>query len=157
MTLAGMYLQGELVSIDTERAGGLLRAACAERSARGCLRLADAVRDERLEGDVQEETAAYRDACDAGANLGCLAAGRAFLEGRGVAADAARAASLFRKVCDLGNAPACVELGRLHTEGSGVTRDAARARDLFTKACKLGLDEGCLLASRTGEVLSPRE
>lgn len=157
VTLGGMYLRGEIVSIDGERASGLLHAACDDGSARGCLRLGEAVHDGKLQGDARGETEAYRRACDAGANLGCVAAGRAYLEGRGVGVYPVHAAALFRKVCDRGNAAACVALARLHDAGEGVPRDAGRAKELFTKACKLGLDEGCLLASRTGEVLSPRE
>jgi TPR repeat protein len=74
-----------------------------------------------------------------------------------VGPDPVHAAALFRKVCELGNAPACVELARLHDTGEGVARNPGRAKELFTKACKLGLDEGCVLASRAGDVLSPRE
>jgi TPR repeat protein len=156
VTLGIMYLRGDIVSTDGQRAIGLFRNACAEGSARGCLRLGDAYHSGLLHGDV-EETDAYSRACEAGANLGCLAAGRAYLDGRGVGADPVHAATLFRRVCDRGNAPACVELGRLHAHGEGVPRDPSRATELFTKACKLGFDEGCLMASRTGEVLPPRE
>ena len=156
VTLGAMYLRGDVVSMDPERATGLFRDACTENSARGCLLLGDAYHHGLLQGE-EEETAAYRRACEAGANLGCLAAGRAYLSGRGVGADPVFAAQLFRRVCDRGNAPACVELAHLHAHGEGVPRDALRATELYTKACKLGFDEGCLLASRTGEVLPPRE
>jgi TPR repeat protein len=156
VTLGAMYLRGDIVSIDTDRATELFRGACTEGSARGCIRLGDAYHGGLLHGDA-EGTNAYRRACDAGANLGCLAAGRAYLVGRGVGADPVYAAALFRRVCDLGNAPACVELARLHADGEGVPRDPLRATELYTKACKLGSDEGCLLASRTGEILPPRE
>lgn len=156
VTLGAMYLRGDVVSIDTERATSLFREACNENSARGCLLLGDAYHRGLLQG-VEDETAAYRRACEAGANLGCLAAGRAYLDGRGVGSDPVYAAQLFRRVCELGNAPACVELGRLHAQGEGVPRDPLRATELYTKACKLGLDEGCLLASSTGEVLPPRD
>jgi TPR repeat protein len=156
VTLGAMYLRGEIVSVDTDRATNLFRSACTEGSARGCVRLGDAYHGGLLHGD-EEGTDAYRRACEAGANLGCLAAGRAYLAGRGVGADPVHAAALFRRVCDLGNAPACVELARLHAQGEGVPRDPLRATELYTKACKLGSDEGCLLASRTGEILPPRE
>lgn len=156
VTLGVMYTKGDIVSMDPARATELFRSACAQDSARGCLRLGDAYHSGLLHGDA-EETDAYRRACEAGANLGCLAAGRAYLDGRGVGADAVYAATLFRRVCERGNAPACVELGRLHAHGEGVPRDPSRATELYTKACKLGFDEGCLLASRTGEVLPPRE
>ena len=55
-----------------------------------------------------------------------------------------------------GNAHACFELARLYENGEGVPADKTRAFELFTKACKLGHDEGCLYASRTEEVLPPR-
>ncbi|WP_437643562.1 tetratricopeptide repeat protein [Sorangium sp. So ce362] len=171
VTLGSMYLGGAIVSVDVGRAMGLFKAACAEGSARGCLRLGDAYHDrlappDRADGasgadaaDVADEAALYwhARACHAGANLGCLAAGRAYLHGQGASADAGRAAALFQRVCERGNAPACVELGHLHAQGEGVKRDGPKAVELFTKACKLGLDEGCLLASRSGDVLPPRD
>jgi hypothetical protein len=155
VTLASMYLTGAIVSIDRERAVGLLREACDKDSARGCLRLGDLYHQGILKGDV-EETALYRRACEAGANLGCVVAGRAFLSGRGVNTDPASAARLFAKVCDRGNAHGCFELARLYTQGEGVKHDPSRATELFTKACKLGFDEACLRAGGDDEVLSPR-
>ncbi len=155
VTLGSMYMSGERVTVDHERALELYRGACNEGSARGCMRLADAHRDGLLSDEV-EETSLYRRACDAGANLGCVAAGRAFLAGRGVSKDPVYAARLFAKVCERGNAHGCFELGRLYDAGEGVLRDPSRAFELFSKACKLGQDEGCLYASRTEEVLPPR-
>ncbi|WP_437729892.1 tetratricopeptide repeat protein [Sorangium sp. So ce1335] len=171
VTLGSMYLGGTIVSMDVERAVGLFREACTEGSARGCLRLGDAYHDRLARADGAEgaagaagaagadEAALYfhARACHAGANLGCLAAGRAYLHGQGASADPGRAAALFRRVCERGNAPACVELGHLHEKGEGVERDGPKAIELFTKACKLGLDEGCLLASESGDVLPPRD
>ncbi|WP_433926282.1 tetratricopeptide repeat protein [Sorangium cellulosum] len=168
VTLGSMYLGGAIVSMDVERAVGLFKEACVEGSARGCLRLGDAYHDRLARADASggaegaggaDEAALYWHvrACHAGANLGCLAAGRAYLQGQGASADPGRAAALFRRVCERGNAPACVELGHLHAKGEGVERDGSKAVELFTKACKLGLDEGCLLASRSGDVLPPRD
>jgi TPR repeat protein len=156
VSLGTMLLDGAIVSTDPPRALALFRAACTKGSARGCLRLADAYHEGRVE-DAAEETRLYQEACEAGANLGCLGAGRAYLEGRGVAVDPADAAALFGRVCQRGNAAACVELARLFVRGEGVEHDPARAFELFSKACKLGSDEGCLYASRTGEILPPRE
>lgn len=156
VTLGSIYLAGELVSIDQDRALGMFRAACTEGSARGCIRLGDAYHRGLLHGEV-EELDCYKRACDAGANQGCVAAGRAYLSGRGAAADPVFAASLFSKVCDRGNAPACFELAQLYQAGVGVKKDAARSFELFHKACKLGLDEGCLVASKTEETLPPRD
>ena len=106
-------------------------------------------------GTDAEETAAYRRACEAGANLGCVAAGRAYRDGRGVGADAATAAGLFQRVCEKGNAPSCLELGRLHERGEGVARDLARAFQLYDKGCQLGSDEACLYARRSRPAAPP--
>ncbi|MEJ7729840.1 MAG: tetratricopeptide repeat protein [Polyangiaceae bacterium] len=164
VTLGAMFMPGghavdkatgAPVAPDPTRALEMYRAACEEGSARGCMRLADAHHQGML-ADPAEETRLYRRACEAGANGGCVAAGRAFLDGRGVDVDAVQAADLFGRVCLRGNAPACVELGRLYESGEGVKADKDRAFQLFSKACKLGHDEGCLYASRTEEVLPPR-
>lgn len=155
VTLASMLLSGEVVSIDKERAIPLLRAACDESSARGCMRLGDIYRSGVLQGPA-EETACYRKACDGGANNGCIEAGKAYLSGRGVEADAKISAALFLKVCDRGNALGCFELGRLYEIGEGVKKDSERSFKLYTKACHLGLDQGCIAASRTEEVIPPR-
>ena len=156
VTLGVITLAKAAAPLDTERAVSLLRAACAEGSARGCLKLGDAFHAGVVAGDT-DEADAYRRACDAGANLGCVAAASVYLAGKGVAADPAYAATLLARVCDRGNARACFDLGRLYKAGEGVRVSAKRAGDLFDKACKLGLDEGCLAANRSGDVLSPRD
>ena len=155
VTLGSMYMEGAVVSIDHERAIGLFRDAGTSGSARACIRLGD-VYHAGILSDLTEETRLYRQACDAGANLGCVSAGRAYLEGRGVGRDPVFGASLFMRVCERGNATACFELGRLYDHGEGVPRDANKAFELYSKACKLGHDQGCLLASKTEEVLPPR-
>ncbi len=156
VTLGVITLARAAASSDTERAVSLFRAACNEGSARGCLKLGDAFHAGVVAG-AAEEANAYRRACDAGANLGCVAAAAVYLAGKGVAADPTYAATLLTRVCDRGNARACFDLGRLYNAGEGVKASAKRAADLFEKACKLGLDEGCLAASRSGGVLSPRD
>jgi TPR repeat protein len=157
VTLGSMYLKGTGVTADQKLGVELLRAACNEGSARGCLKLGDAYHEGIVFGD-KEEVDAYNRACDGGANLGCVAAAKAYLNGHGVALDPVLAAKLFRKVCERGNAPACFELGRLYKTGEGVPANGQRADELFEKACKLGLDEGCLVASaKRSEMLSPRE
>ncbi|MFT3765525.1 MAG: tetratricopeptide repeat protein [Minicystis sp.] len=153
VTLGIMYLSGSVVTVDTERAATLFRAACEADSARACLHLAYAhhngfvtpLPSERANPHAAEVTL-YKRACDLGANEGCLSAGRAFVDGHGGPKDPVSAAELFERVCSRGNASACFELGRLHARGEGVARKPDRARDLFLKACQLGLEEGCLRA-----------
>ncbi|HEY4116363.1 MAG TPA: tetratricopeptide repeat protein [Byssovorax sp.] len=156
VTLASMVLRGANgVAAEPERAAGMLRLACGGGSARGGIRLADALREKLVPGD--EDTSLYVEACDLGANQGCVRAGKAYLDGAGVGADPVYAASLFARVCQRGNAEACLALGHLNRKGVGVKQDDARARDYFERACKLGLDEGCIGASKDGSVLAPRE
>jgi uncharacterized protein len=155
VTLGAMYMAGEHVTVDRERAIALFRAACDTGSARGCMRLGDVYHAGILTDEV-EETRLYGRACAAGANLGCVSAGRAYLAGRGVGADPAQAAALFVKVCERGT-PSPRSYWRPSSKHAGaLPRDEARAQQLFTKACKLGHDEGCLYASRKEETLPPR-
>lgn len=155
VTLASMYISGEVVTADPERGISLFRDACDHGSARGCMRLGDAYHA-GLRNDEAEEASYYRKACDAGANLGCVSAGKAFLDGRGVARDAEVAALLFTKVCNRGNATGCFELAQLYEQGEGVKKNAALAHELFMKSCNLGLDQGCVVVNRTEEVVPPR-
>ena len=156
VTLGMIKLATATSSSDSDHAVSLFRAACDEGNARGCLKLGDAYHAGVITSPTGEADA-YRRACDAGANLGCVAAAGVYLAGKGVGADPAYAAALLTRVCDRGNAQACFELARLFTSGEGVKADGAHAADLFEKACKLGLDTGCLAASHTGDVLSPRD
>jgi uncharacterized protein len=155
VTLASMYLAGEVVTTDQDRAISLFRDACDQGSARGCMRLGDVYHAGLLHDDAAE-AACYRKACDAGANLGCVTAGKAYLDGKGVTADAELAALLFTKVCQRGNAAGCFELAQLYERGEGVKKNPSRAFELFLKSCNLGLDQGCLIAGHTEEVVPPR-
>ncbi|APR87663.1 tetratricopeptide repeat family protein [Minicystis rosea] len=161
--LGVMYLNGAVVTIDAERGVTLFRSACADGSARGCLKLGDAhhaglvpVPPGRKVDVHAEEVSFYLRACDGGANLGCLAAGRAYVDGHGGPKDPAAAAQLFERICSRGNAAACFELGRLFQRGEGVASKPERAIELFRRACQLGLDEGCFRVEKRGEEHFPR-
>ncbi len=163
VTLGAMYMAGTVVTIDRERAATLFHEACDRDSARGCMRLAEAYHAGITPTGAPprephaEEVLLYRRACEGGANLGCVQAGRAFAEGHGVPRDPKEAARLFGPVCDRGNADACLELGKLVQRGEGGTPSPERALALYRKACSLGLAEGCLHVSPKGEERSPRE
>jgi hypothetical protein len=163
-TLGAMYLDGKVVTVDVERAGDLLHAACRDGSARACLWLAAALHADAFKAlpggkaspHVEEVELLVR-ACDLGANEGCLRAGRAFAAAHGTPARPARAAELFDRACARGNGASCFELGRLYARGEGVAHLPDRAIELFRRACQLGNDEGCLRADANGEGRSPRE
>lgn len=158
-TLGIIYYEGKGITADTTRGIEIFRSACLEDSARACIRLADLYHDAVLTDDPAAEAVLYARACDAGANRGCLGAGRTYVEGRGVEKNATFAAKFFARVCDRGNADACLELARLHDRGEGVKKDASLAMRLYTKACQLGSTEACVTADPKGdsEVAPPRE
>ena len=159
VTLGAIYYEGKGIEANPARGIELFRQTCADDSARGCIKLADLYHAAVLTDDPTAEATLYGRACDAGANRGCLGAGRAYLEGRGVERSPAYASRFFGRVCERGNAESCLELAKLHDRGEGVKKDAARAMALYTKACQLGLGEACVTADPKGEVdaAPPRE
>lgn len=158
-TLGVIYYEGKGIAADATRGIEIFRSACLEDSARACIRLADLYHSAVLNDDPAAEAVLYTRACDAGANRGCLGAGRAYVDGRGVERNAAFASKFFTRVCERGNAEACLELARLFDRGDGVKKDATRAMALYTKACQLGLGEACVTADPKGEMETapPRE
>jgi TPR repeat protein len=82
--------------------------------------------------------------------LGCKSAsrenynlGKRYLEGRGVAKDAAHAAALFNQACEGGFMEGCVQAGMLYADGGEVTKDLAKAVELYKRACDRGVGSGC--------------
>jgi TPR repeat protein len=73
----------------------------------------------------------------------CGFAGFLYERGRGVAADAARAAGFYRQSCDAGDRMGCVGFALLQARGSGVTKDAAKAQATLDELCAGGLLEAC--------------
>jgi uncharacterized protein len=150
-TLGIIYYEGKGIEANTSRGIEIFRSACLEDSARACIRLADLYHNAVLTDDPASEAVLYTRACDAGANRGCLGAGRAYVEGRGVEKNPTFAAKFFARVCDRGNADACLDLARLHDRGEGVKKDVTLAMRLYTKACQLGSTEACVTADPKGE------
>jgi len=150
-TLGIIYYEGKGIEANTSRGVELFRSACLEDSARACIRLADLYHSAVLTDDPASEAVLYTRACEAGANRGCLGAGRAYLEAKGVERNPAFAAKFFARVCDRGNADSCLELARLHALGEGVKKDEALAMRLYIKACQLGSTEACVTADPKGE------
>jgi TPR repeat protein len=59
-------------------------------------------------------------------------------QGKGVEADAVRAASYFAQACEGGEMTGCNNLGLAFVPGKGVAKDAVRANVLFEQACDKG-------------------
>ena len=64
--------------------------------------------------------------------------GLRYIDGRGVAKDAAEAAKWFRKAADQGNADGQFELGYLYESGRGITKGEAEAAKWYQKAAVQG-------------------
>lgn len=64
--------------------------------------------------------------------------GKMYMEGIGVQADPAQAASWYAKAAEQGHEKAAFRLGLLHYEGTGVKADLATAFGLFTQAARQG-------------------
>jgi TPR repeat protein len=73
----------------------------------------------------------------------CGFAGFLYERGRGVAADAARAAGFYKHSCDAGDRMGCVGFALLQARGSGVTKDGAKAQATLNELCAGGLLEAC--------------
>jgi TPR repeat protein len=158
-TLGIIYYEGKGIEANPTRGVEIFRSACLNDSARACIKLADLYRTAVLNDDPAAEAVLYTRACNAGANRGCLGAGRAYIDGRGVERNPAFASKFFTRVCDLGNAEACLELAKLYDRGDGIKKDETRALALYTKACQLGLGEACVTVDPKGEneTAPPRE
>jgi uncharacterized protein len=151
-TLGIIYYEGKGIAANPTRGIEIFRSACLNDSARACIKLADLYHAAVLNDDPAAEAVLYTRGCDAGANRGCLGAGRAYVDGRGVERNPAFASKFFTRVCERGNAEACLELARLYDRGDGVKKDTIRAMGLYTKACQLGLGEACVTADPKGEL-----
>ena len=75
-----------------------------------------------------------------------------YLQGDGVAADKARAASMWDEACRAGHARSCSNLGFMYKVGDGVATDEAKALSLLKKACELGMADACRWLTQQGRV-----
>ena len=73
----------------------------------------------------------------------CGFAGFLYERGRGVTADAARAAAFYQQSCDAGDRMGCVGFALLQARGNGVPQDTAKAQSTLTELCTDGVLEAC--------------
>ena len=67
--------------------------------------------------------------------LACGFAGFLYERGRGVTADAARAAAFYQQSCDAGDQMGCVGFALLQARGNGIPKDTAKAQSTLTELC----------------------
>ena len=73
----------------------------------------------------------------------CGFAGFLYERGRGVTANAARAAAFYQQSCDAGDRMGCVGFALLQARGNGIPKDAAKAQATLTELCTAGILEAC--------------
>jgi uncharacterized protein len=94
----------------------------------------------------------YSAACAQGWTAGCGSLAVFYLQGDGVAADKARAASMWEQTCGAGHARSCSNLGFMYKVGDGVAKDEPKAMSLLKRACDLGMADACRwLAQQEGK------
>ncbi len=81
--------------------------------------------------------------CAAKNGRACGFAGYLYAEGRGPAADPARAAELYRQACDVKDTMGCINFALLQARGNGVAKDAVKAQALLNGVCSDGEMEAC--------------
>lgn len=145
--LALTTLLGEGTSQDVEAGGEALRSACERFPAAACglavEGLAEAARQHGAEPEWEWLALFAQRGCDAGEGLSCRLQGDLFYAGRGVSADADKAAELYARACVGGDGKACANQALLLPAAQAPM--ASRVDALFTRGCDLGSPEACRL------------
>ena len=98
--------------------------------------------------DERKASEIYRDACDFGEQFWCFKYAVRLHDGKGVAADKARAITLLEGACADKIEDSCEQLVRyLRPDNGGTDANDARAQIAADAACKRGSHDGCFLAA----------
>ena len=73
----------------------------------------------------------------------CRFAGFLYERGRGVAANAAMAASFYNQSCEAGDKMGCIGFALLQARGTGVIQNEAKAQATLSQLCQEGVLEAC--------------
>ncbi|WP_157017780.1 peptidoglycan-binding protein [Mesorhizobium xinjiangense] len=87
---------------------------------------------------VEAGPAALRKAADGGDPRAIFEIGRRYDDGRGLAADAAKAAMWYERAAEIGLAPAQYRIGNAYEKGLGVERDTEKAKQWYRRAADQG-------------------
>jgi TPR repeat protein len=148
----GLILVAFPPDMDLEPGLRLLERGCALGTQLACVRSADRLlrtgwdRSTSWFSGADRALDRLRVACRAGEYAGCVAYAEAFLDGRGVPRDPARARDLLRTACDDGHARACEVLGTALLEAPDARGDAVRS---WRRACQLRDGDACLRVAQT--------
>jgi len=126
-----------------------LRRACDLRSELGCSIYGDVLLVSAKSEDRRAATEPLEFACNAGIGAACLNLGYQWMDGVGVAADAAKGSDYYERGCQLQDGMACVGLGYAYANGNGRRQDAAKALQAYERACELKQPYGCFGAANS--------
>src|SRR6185436_2686907 len=85
--------------------------------------------------DLLEALLYIRKACNLGSGLYCSQLAKRYIEGKGVAKNAAEGIKALTKSCETGDQFNCLELGRLYRRGEVTKKEPRKAEELFGRAC----------------------
>jgi TPR repeat protein len=132
------------VAADVDAGIKRLEDACAASVGNACLVVGDSLSfEEKRPKDPVAATAWYERGCALDDAWSCFHLGNQLIEGTGIAADIARAASLMAKACDSGLPAGCAGVGWLYSAEGPLGRDDARALSALDRACMLGDGDSC--------------
>ena len=136
--LGGLYLIGNGVEADLDRAAWFYARACTASDGEACATLANLHHEgrESIERDLGKAADLYGQACDHGHVESCATLARMHVEALGVPEDAARAVELLEKACEGGHGESCSELASMYALGARVPRSPARSRRFAKQGCK---------------------
>ncbi len=126
---------------ETAAAVAIFQASCAQDDAAACAGLS---RKLSQNGEDAQSLEAALKACDLGSGQMCRDIAERYVEGNGVAQDAARALDYRLRACDLGQRSGCLAAAGQYETGDGTPVDLQRAEAMFGQFCTVSDDgEGC--------------
>ncbi len=159
--LGYMYIKGEEVKKNINKALDYYRQSCNKGHPRGCTVLG--IFYERGEMGIKQNysiaTEYYAKGCDGNDDFGCHGLGVMYYNGKGIHKDISKAEIFWKKACDGGNKRGCKDLSYITsttscTIGSECTtlayefyesKNYSDAIKLFRKGCNKGDAGGCLI------------
>lgn len=144
-TLGSMYLFGDGVLIDFEKAFQLNEKSCQEKSYFSCVNIG--IQYEFGQGvGVNFERAAkfYQESCENNEISGCANWGNLLLYGKGIQKNEVLARDVLARACKEKNHYGCYMLARIYDEGRGVEPDFNIAQNLYSESCNNEILGACI-------------
>ena len=151
VTLAGILVLSSRGLADTRRGNALLRSSLDARVPDACDLLGRCLEDGI---GRRRNLSLARQAYEAGAKLGCVAAmvncGRCYYYGIGVGVDVAKAYTNWRLAAEAGDVESMFQCGRMAEFGEGVRQNRASAKRWYAAAADCELEDARIALRRFG-------